>query len=258
MGNYSLPFEPEIQASIVELFSCDKIKLSKELSKALLPEDPALNEIAGERLVSPQQLLPQREMQAFCKQLYEDILLKTDDIGLKTRIALCIYCHIMESDFMFTCLWNLLRVARGLVPSWKMVYEFVDKKGTRKRGICKYPSQKIDEIKRLSQISNNSEFKIGMILERLWNSEIRNSFSHSNYMLLPENNPTSFVPAQAITPNKRAIPDRWAGRTNPQILIDDIWNYCFAAITLMSEFNRLYNPIAQNNFQSISDSRRNS
>jgi hypothetical protein len=121
MGYYNVPTLNEIQHAVEELFSATAIQNSGLLAKALLPEDPALNAMTGSRKVSTLQLLPQKEMQLFCKQLF-DISGNTIDPGLKIRIALCIYCHIMESDFMFTCIWNLLRIAQRLEPLWVMQY----------------------------------------------------------------------------------------------------------------------------------------
>jgi hypothetical protein len=240
MGNYNVPSEAEIQVAFNELFSSTKIQNATLLAKALLPEDPALNEMVGARLVSTPQLFPQKEMQLFCKQLW-DIFKNTRDNGLKIRIALCIYCHIMESDFMFICIWNLLRISHGLDPTWAMEFQ------TKKRGIktCEYPQEKIQEIKRLSNQFVKLKFSIGIVLERIWNSEVRNSFSHSNYALLPPENPTTFFSAKAFTPNKRKGPKTLPKRNVPPLTIEDILNYCMASITLNSEFNKQYKPLAE-------------
>ena len=46
--------------------------------------------------------------------------------------------------------------------------------------VCEYPHQKITEIHKLS---SEQKFKIGDILISLWNADLRNSFSHSQYSI---------------------------------------------------------------------------
>ena len=139
---------------------------------------------------------------------------------------------------MFTCIWNLLRICKNLEPTWAM--EFETRKG--KMQPCQYPREKVALISKISA-ENEPAFKIGPVIESIWNPKIRNAFMHSNYVLW--DNTREFMPTDHLIPNKRKKPHEHEVIEDQSISFEDIERYCDAALLLMSEFNKKYNCIAR-------------
>jgi len=115
-----------------------------------------------------------------------------------TRLRLVSYCHIMEADFPYAVLYNLLRVIDRRAACWTL-YErngddevCEDRKG--RRIVCQYPGQKIDQLARLSK---ELRMSIGHILRRMWRKDMRNAFSHAQYYLHDNGD---FVGTKEISP----------------------------------------------------------
>jgi hypothetical protein len=94
----------------------------------------------------------------------------------KARIALFLYCHIIEANFLYHCLYNLLLTIEGQEPP--RVFNFLDK---YKDGIPPSVSAKLSEIK--AKASAQKFQGINNIFDEIVRSDIRNAFFHSDYIL---------------------------------------------------------------------------
>lgn len=96
------------------------------------------------------------------------------DNKTKTRIRLLIYSHILEVDFVYMVIFNLIRTINGL--NYSPQISFITKKGDIKT--ADYPSEKIDLINKESKKIN---LNFGDIFYDFWDRNLRNSFNHSQY-----------------------------------------------------------------------------
>jgi len=93
----------------------------------------------------------------------------------KARMALFLYCHITEANFIYHCLYNLLLTIEGQPPK---VFNFLDK---YKNGVPPSVSAKATEI---SAKALEQGFKgVKDILDEIIRPNIRNAFFHSDYIL---------------------------------------------------------------------------
>jgi hypothetical protein len=99
------------------------------------------------------------------------------DFRAATRLRVLAYCQIMEAEFPAAVVWNLLRLASGLEPSW--VFYGLTTKGAEMA--ADEPGKRVAEIVRLSEPIG---LKVGPVLGRLWHNRLRNAFSHSQYVTL--------------------------------------------------------------------------
>lgn len=167
-----LPLSSEIQKAIFELFRGVKEGNSEELLSALVPIDKDFQ--PGDKLTTNVPDWEMREICAFVNDFKTILDGLQNNQDLKTRIKIMIYCHIMEADFPFTVLWNLLRILNQQQCEWS--FSRITKEG--KVSTCKYPREKIVEIHRLSR---PKDLLIGELLAQLWRPDLRNAFSHSQY-----------------------------------------------------------------------------
>jgi hypothetical protein len=94
----------------------------------------------------------------------------------KARLALFLYCHIIEANFLYHCLYNLLLTIEGQQPP--KVFNFLDK---YKDGIPPSVSAKLSDIKAKANVQKFQG--INDIFEEIVRSDIRNAFFHSDYIL---------------------------------------------------------------------------
>lgn len=115
------------------------------------------------------------EVQDFI-QYFEALQDKENDLRNKTRIRLLIYCHIIEVDFIYMVLYNILKTIQN--QDYSAIMNFKSKKG--KIVEAKYPSKKIELLEQESQ-------KIGIDLAKIYSQfyfrHVRNAFSHSQYFI---------------------------------------------------------------------------
>ncbi len=173
-----IPSKTRIEESIIELFGKAKILDRIILWRAIIPVDPALDKFTpeGKRATSYIPLYEWQELKSFVWDFEKLLKDAQSDSESKARIMMIVYCHIFEADFPSAVIWNLLRALHGLPESWIFTRE--SKKGNV--SVCEYPSQRIPEIKNLS---DELSLNIGDILHCLWNSNLRNAFSHSQYSI---------------------------------------------------------------------------
>jgi hypothetical protein len=104
-------------------------------------------------------------------------------VEFSVRCKLLVYCYIMEADYPFITLLNLLRVLADKEPCWVFHKRGPDDSIKEKNGKnlgCQYPWEKIHEI---AEADKNLQTNIGSILEGLWWDQLRNAFSHSQYAI---------------------------------------------------------------------------
>jgi hypothetical protein len=93
----------------------------------------------------------------------------------KARMALLLYCHITEANFLYHCLYNMLLAAEGHPPK---VFNFLDK---YKNGVPPSVSAKLTEIK--AKAAAQKFEGINAIFSEVIRPDIRNAFFHSDYIL---------------------------------------------------------------------------
>lgn len=157
----TLPLKGEICKAILELFGMVKEGYPDELLSALVPIDKDFQ--PGDISTTNVPDWEMREICAFVNDFKTILDGLQNNQDLKTRIKIMIYCHIMEADFPFTVLWNLLRILNQQQCEWTF---------------CKYPRKKIDNIRKLSKPKG---LLIGELFAQLWQFDLRNAFSHSQY-----------------------------------------------------------------------------
>ena len=228
-----IPCKNQIEESLLELFEKAKMLDHIILWRAIIPIDPALDKFApeGQRATSYIPLYEWQELKLFVWGFEKLIRNQQDDNELQVRIMMIVYCHIFEADFPFAVIWNLLRALKGLPESWT----FTRKNKNGNLVICEYPSQKIPQIHTLS---NEQSLKIGNIVHSLWSSDLRNSFSHSQYSI---SNDTILFTKDISPISRRPLEGMPHGKG--EIKKQDLENYYIGACTLIDVFDREYKHI---------------
>lgn len=124
------------------------------------------------------------ELNAFIKQYHGlEPFFKENKQSL-SRNRLLTYTHILESDFLYLVLLNLLLLIYQKPLSWTF-YEIesdgeikLNKKG--EKILCSKPLKRIMILK---QLCEKLELKAHEIFTALWKNELRNAFSHSQYFI---------------------------------------------------------------------------
>jgi hypothetical protein len=96
----------------------------------------------------------------------------------KARIALLLYCHIIEANFLYHCLYNMLLTVDRQPP---LMFSFLDK---YQRGVPPSVSVKLSMIK--SKAIEHGFDRIKDIFDEIVRSDIRNAFFHSDYVLFDD------------------------------------------------------------------------
>jgi hypothetical protein len=93
----------------------------------------------------------------------------------KVRIALLLYCHIVEANFLYHCLYNMLLTVAREPPK---VFSFLER---YKNGVPPSVSSKLVEIK--ARASQHGFDQIKLVFDEIVRPDIRNAFFHSDYIL---------------------------------------------------------------------------
>jgi len=91
----------------------------------------------------------------------------------KVRLALMLYCHIIETDFPYHCLYNLLLTVEGREPP--KTFSFLDK---YKSGIPPSVPDRLAAIK--AKAIEHKFLGINAIFDQIVRADIRNVFVHSD------------------------------------------------------------------------------
>jgi hypothetical protein len=186
--------EQEIIEAVDEVFQICPSLDRKALWNAVVPTDSYLEHdpAPGRKPVTYVPSYECFELEAFMALI--DSLVSSPSLPEKDKIRLMLtsYCRIMESDLPLAIVWNLLRAASGDPESW--TFTRLSKAGDTLT--CEYPREKIEEICRLSNILS---MKIGGVLDRIWNPNLRNAISHSQYFLSVDR----YLPSGGLSPISR-------------------------------------------------------
>jgi len=163
-----LPEDEEITLAIAKLFEVVKRCAPNKLLSALLPTETHDGYVHIN-------FVPDYEIQETCEFVNDFISLldKVDNVKAQMRIKVSIYCHIMESDYPYVVLWNLLRLLHQLPCQWTITNQVGQ--------VREYPHQKIAELTRLD---TELELSTGEVIGKLWDNHLRNMFNHSQYELV--------------------------------------------------------------------------
>lgn len=127
--------------------------------------------------------LVDQEMQEVCEFVNDlNLYAAKEDLtnSQRMRAKILVYCHILETHLPFMVLWNLLQILSRQPCTWK--FYIITKKGNRQ--ICILPREKIAAI---SGLSENLFQPIGKVMKGLWQPDLRNSFTHSQYIIESDN-----------------------------------------------------------------------
>lgn len=165
------PEEDKVRFAIAQVFAACAERHQQGILGALVPHS-----FKPSPMICHWPELETEELCLFINQFRSYII--NDDISLqgKSRLMILIYCHIMESEFPSTVIWNLLRIMNHEAPSW--VFYSVNKDG--KQFSCELPENRYSEIKKLAE---KSGMEIGNVLDILWHNKLRNAFTHAQYII---------------------------------------------------------------------------
>ncbi len=179
-------------AVIAELFSHCQDASGDEFPNALIPVDPfyepgkiALTEFCYREIEELFQFSDKfgKLLQALNKQ---DAWPYEDCIEMQVRLMLLVYCHIMEADFPYVVFLNLCRVTNNLEPRWGFFARNEDDSLKMNKNNHPIPLKTIDDkVFRIGEFSLAKELDFINVLSKLWCNDLRNAFSHSQYVISP-------------------------------------------------------------------------
>lgn len=155
--------------AIAGLFDLVSTRHPLELLSALVPVDKRLVNFTT-LPVGVHDLM--RESCTFVNEI-NSRLSQEDDLESRARLQLQGYVHIMEADFPYMVIWNLLRIVGRERVEWR----FTNESGETP---LEFVEERICDIERRSK---SERFTIGTVLRGMWSREIRNAFAHSQYYI---------------------------------------------------------------------------
>lgn len=196
-----IPNKDDVDLAIAEVFDTVYQRENEWLLSSLVPTDRKLS--PGYKMIT---YVVEDEMYELCEFLNGFIALakNTSDEHEQLRIKILTYCHIMEADFPYTVLWNMLRILNKQKCVWTFYNcdDFgnckLDKNG--ELTVLRYSTEKIIAINKLAL---RLGLKIGGVLSKIWQSELRNAFSHSQYFWMGN----TFRVSNSISPLSRRDSD---------------------------------------------------
>ena len=126
------------------------------------------------------------------------------DVEMSVRFRVQSYCHVLEADLPYLLLLNRCRVSAGLPACWS----FLARDG--KDGVKRTKSGDLSALRtiasRLDHLETHELVRpsgiVGMLRE-LWDNDLRNAFSHSQYIITDQGRLIAF----RLTP----VPDGQSG-----------------------------------------------
>lgn len=116
-------------------------------------------------------------------ELIKQFSIPKDTTGLdyktQARLMLFLYCHIIEADYVFMVIYNMIRTI--IKEEYCAQITIINKR--KEIEIIEFSSQKVDLI-----LSKTKELDIGAhaTFESLFDFKLRNAFNHSQYFLSEE------------------------------------------------------------------------
>lgn len=225
----TIPTDTQIRASLDELFAPARQKDRKALWRAIFPVDPDM-QIAtppGKRRVSEAPAWEWNEMRCFIRQFIGMADHFKGDAHATARVRMLVYCHIMECDFPFSVIRNLLLLISGQPEDW--TFHGLNKNG--QRIVCQQPSQKIMEIVRLAA---PLRLTIGNVLTDIWQDTLRHRFSHAFYAFTD----SSVLSTRNISPIRREKAMKFTG--DPIVTFADLESLYAASLSFVDWFEVEY------------------
>lgn len=122
-------------------------------------------------------------LRGLVEQIDKGKLFYETDAEMSVRLSVHAYCHIMEADLLYLILLNLCRVAEGLKCDWLFMAREKDDSFREKDGDVYRLNKISDKIEHLKKYDLAKESQLSTMLEGLWDGELRNAFSHSQYFI---------------------------------------------------------------------------
>ena len=226
----NVPAAADVRAATAQVFARATEESGAMLLNALVPIDTTMED--GFRVLNG---VVGFEMAELCDLVgYFDMFVREErDMARRGRIQLLVYSHIFEADFPMTTLWNLHRLLADLECSWT----FHRTAANGKVHVCKYPRERVEELKRLSEAVGTD---FGEIISGLWWRELRNGFSHSQY----------FWAGESVTCTGRLSPVSRTGTGigeagSKSFAVDDVNDLYDGTVALLSEFVTRYRDAVQ-------------
>ena len=198
MINIKISSQERIKTAINSIFDFSRNHLEDKILNAFIPyggidelpqNDQSLT-LAFEHEI--------HEMFSFLKEFDNLLLFYSDDFINQSRIKLQLYCRIMENDYPYLIIYNLLNLIDEKEIDWN--FKII------KNGETKYCDTPTKKIGRIAALCKSHKFDIGKVLENLWRADLRNSFLHSQYCLSPNGfftNTRFYSPTASKKPSKR-------------------------------------------------------
>lgn len=187
----------KIQIVIDDFFDFSVSQLKEKIINAFIPFG-GINEVPSNQF---QTFAFDDELAELVDYLREySVLLNqyNDHPKQRTRLLAQMYCRVMENDFQYLIIYNVLRLLKNLNPDW----EFKTIRNG-KTFYCENPTSKIDEICSLCKVK---KLEIGVVLKNLLKADFRNSYYHSQHTISPDGsyiNTRFYSPLSQIKPAKR-------------------------------------------------------
>lgn len=198
MKNIKIAAENRVNEAINTIFDFSERQLGKDIINAFipyggideLPENDKSLTFAFEHEI--------HEMFSFLKEFDSLLIFYSGDFINISRIKLQLYCKIMENDYPYLIIYNMLNMLNEKEIDWN--FKIIKNGETR---FYDTPSKKINKI---AELCKPHKFDVGKVLENLWRADLRNSFLHSQYCLSPNGSLTNtrfYSPTASKKPAKR-------------------------------------------------------
>lgn len=177
-----MPIRNHIENYLRQLF--EKVQKERELDffSALIPID---NKRDSEHALIPYGFKDEMaELNAFITQYQGLESSFHNNPRALTRNRLLTYTHILEADFIYLVLLNLILLLLKKPICW--TFYDIDANGSikiNKKGEKIYCSKPLLRIKILECLGDKLSLKVHNIFSALWKNELRNAFSHSQYFI---------------------------------------------------------------------------
>lgn len=191
--NQSLPSDEDWVRAFDRIFAGSKAMASERFPEALIPYDLEID--PGKRSLTQWSYREMEELREYTdafSRLARAVDAggwpkdRPDKVEMSVRLKLSVYCHIMEGSFPYLVLLNLCRVAGHIDPCWRFLRrDSNDNVELDKRSRPKIIRNIDEKIRYLHQCPLLSQYDVTKLISQIWNSDMRNAFSHSEYCINP-------------------------------------------------------------------------
>jgi len=115
---------------------------------------------------------------------YSEFLAKSEGDSIRPRVALAFYAHLAEASGFWEVVKNLLGVLEGRKFNFMPFSEFTTKYGTAAGSPVPNANRLMRSLVSAARSAKRSDLQ--SIFERAFDSDLRNSYAHADYVLRPE------------------------------------------------------------------------